>query len=215
MSDSVRPYRLQTSRILCAWGSLGKNTGVGCQALLQRIFPTQGSNPRLLGLLHWQEGFFTTCATCEGDAKFHPWGALQHTLNHQKVSALLARRNMQKRKQHFTGYHRIHFLWTWKAIFSCKVERRLCRLFTNSFWLLLDSCISQGVWNRGSGLLYKLVFPETQAKLHRIILRPSFSQRMNPSAKLLQTWFQSQVTILKSRQLETTGSSSRSPGKTG
>ena len=29
--------------------SPGKNTGVGCHALLQEIFPTQGSNP---GLLH-------------------------------------------------------------------------------------------------------------------------------------------------------------------
>ena len=27
--------------------SPGKNTGVGCHALLQRIFPTQGSNPGL------------------------------------------------------------------------------------------------------------------------------------------------------------------------
>ena len=33
-----------------------KNTGVGCHALLQGIFPTHGSNPRLLGLLHWQAG---------------------------------------------------------------------------------------------------------------------------------------------------------------
>ena len=31
-----------------------KNTGVGCHALLQGIFPTQGSNPHLLCLLHWQ-----------------------------------------------------------------------------------------------------------------------------------------------------------------
>ena len=30
---------------------------MGCHALLQRIFPTQGSNPCLLGLLHWQAGF--------------------------------------------------------------------------------------------------------------------------------------------------------------
>ena len=29
----------------------GKNTGVGCQSLLQGIFPTQGLN---LCLLHWQ-----------------------------------------------------------------------------------------------------------------------------------------------------------------
>ena len=36
--------------------SPGKNTGVGCHALLQGIFPTQGSNPSLLRLLHWQTG---------------------------------------------------------------------------------------------------------------------------------------------------------------
>ena len=36
--------------------SPGKNTGVGCHVLLQGIFPTQGSNPRLLRLLHWQTG---------------------------------------------------------------------------------------------------------------------------------------------------------------
>ena len=34
----------------------GKNTGVGCHALHQGIFPTQGRNPRLLHLLHWQAG---------------------------------------------------------------------------------------------------------------------------------------------------------------
>ena len=31
-------------------------TDVGCRALLQGIFPTQGSNPCLLHLLHWQAG---------------------------------------------------------------------------------------------------------------------------------------------------------------
>ena len=36
--------------------SPGKNTGVGCHALLQGIFLTQGSNPHLLCLLHWQAG---------------------------------------------------------------------------------------------------------------------------------------------------------------
>ena len=33
-----------------------KNTGMGCYALLQGIFLTQGSNPCLLCILHWQEG---------------------------------------------------------------------------------------------------------------------------------------------------------------
>ena len=32
--------------------SPGKNTGVGCHTLLQGIFPTQGLNSGLLGLLH-------------------------------------------------------------------------------------------------------------------------------------------------------------------
>ena len=36
------------------WDSPGKNTGIGCYALLQGIFLTQGSNLCLLCLLHWQ-----------------------------------------------------------------------------------------------------------------------------------------------------------------
>ena len=32
-------------------GSPGKNTGVGCHALLQRILPTQGWNPGLPGFM--------------------------------------------------------------------------------------------------------------------------------------------------------------------
>ena len=34
--------------------SPGKNTGAGCHALLQGIFPTQRLNPHLSHLLHWQ-----------------------------------------------------------------------------------------------------------------------------------------------------------------
>ena len=40
----------------CLWEAPGKNTGVICYALLQGVFPTQGLNPRLLYLLHWQVG---------------------------------------------------------------------------------------------------------------------------------------------------------------
>ena len=36
--------------------SPGKNTGVGCHAVLQGIFPIQESNLHLLSLLHWQAG---------------------------------------------------------------------------------------------------------------------------------------------------------------
>ena len=36
------------ARLLCPWDSPGRNTEVGGHSLLQRIFPTQGSNPDLL-----------------------------------------------------------------------------------------------------------------------------------------------------------------------
>ena len=39
----------------------GKNTRVGYHFLLQGIFPTQGSNPHLLHLLHWQVGSLPLC----------------------------------------------------------------------------------------------------------------------------------------------------------
>ena len=44
----------QPTRLLCLRDFSGKNTGVSCHFLLQGIFPTQGWNPRLLCLLHWQ-----------------------------------------------------------------------------------------------------------------------------------------------------------------
>ena len=53
LSDCLRPYGLQSARLLCPWDSPGKNTGVGCCALFQGIFLTQGSNLSLLSLLHW------------------------------------------------------------------------------------------------------------------------------------------------------------------
>ena len=48
VSDSLQPYGLSPVRPLCPWNSLGKYTAVGCHALLQGIFPTQGSNSGLL-----------------------------------------------------------------------------------------------------------------------------------------------------------------------
>ena len=47
MSKSLQPHALQPTRLLCPQDSPGKNTGVGCRFLLQRIFPTQGLNPGL------------------------------------------------------------------------------------------------------------------------------------------------------------------------
>ena len=52
VSDSLLPHGLQPARVLCPWGSPGKNTGVGCYSLFQGIFPTWGLNP---GLLHQRQ----------------------------------------------------------------------------------------------------------------------------------------------------------------
>ena len=43
------------TRLLCSWDSPGKYARVGCHALLQGIFLTQGSNPGLLYLLHCRQ----------------------------------------------------------------------------------------------------------------------------------------------------------------
>ena len=59
ISDSSRPHGLYSPQGSSVHGgSPGKNTWVGCHALLQGIFPTQGLNPRLLQLL--QAGKFCT-----------------------------------------------------------------------------------------------------------------------------------------------------------
>ena len=52
MSNSLLPHKSQHARPLCPWHSPGKNTRVGCHALLQGIFPTKGSN---LGLPHCRQ----------------------------------------------------------------------------------------------------------------------------------------------------------------
>ena len=52
VSDSLWPHGLHSP-----WNSSGQNTGVSSLSLLQRIFPTQGSNP---GLLHCQANSLPT-----------------------------------------------------------------------------------------------------------------------------------------------------------
>ena len=46
---SLQPQGLQPARLFGPWNSPGKNSGVGCHALLQQIVPIQGLN---LGLSH-------------------------------------------------------------------------------------------------------------------------------------------------------------------
>ena len=62
MSNSVTPWAVAHQAPLFM-GSPGKNPGVGCHALLQGLFLTQGSNPFLPPALAGR--FFTTSATWE------------------------------------------------------------------------------------------------------------------------------------------------------
>ena len=57
MSNSLQPY----ARFLHPWDSPGKNTGMGCHALLQGIFPTHG----WIQISHIAGEFFTIWVTRE------------------------------------------------------------------------------------------------------------------------------------------------------
>ena len=54
MFSSVRPSGPYPARLPCPWECSSKNTGGGCHFFLQEICLTQGLNPCLLRLLHWQ-----------------------------------------------------------------------------------------------------------------------------------------------------------------
>ena len=56
VSNSLQPYGMWPTRLLCPRDSPGKNTGVGCHTLLQGIFLKQGSNSHFLNLMLWQVG---------------------------------------------------------------------------------------------------------------------------------------------------------------
>ena len=60
VSDSLQPCGLQPARLLCPWDFPGKDTGVGCNALLQGTFP-----PR--------DGACVSCVSCIG------WLILYHS----------------------------------------------------------------------------------------------------------------------------------------
>ena len=61
--------------------SPGKNTGVGCQALLQGIIRiTQETSPNLLCLLALAGGFFITSATCEAPRHLSKCNQFQNLL---------------------------------------------------------------------------------------------------------------------------------------
>ena len=59
------PIDCKPTRLLCPWDSPGKNTGVGCHALLQGIFPNPEIKPGSLTSPALKDRFFTTTASWE------------------------------------------------------------------------------------------------------------------------------------------------------
>ena len=59
--NSLQSHGLLSTRLLCPWNFTGNNTGTDYYFLLQGIFPTQGSNPCLLPILHWQADSLPLC----------------------------------------------------------------------------------------------------------------------------------------------------------
>ena len=92
LSDSLQPYGLYSP-----WNSPSQNTGVSCRALLQGIFLTQGLNPHLLCLLHWQgcSAISATSATW----KAHLCTLRDHIFENMTI------------EQYFKSYNTISNIW--------------------------------------------------------------------------------------------------------
>ena len=112
MSDSLWVHGFWPARLLCPWDSPGKNTRVGCHCLLQGIFPTQGSNPSPLCILHYRQVLYqwdTWEAPIPVRATF--FDPRQKFLNNVTLSfscLQLINDNFLKR-EHFLGFIKIPF----------------------------------------------------------------------------------------------------------
>ena len=68
--SNMKGFRDYHSKLLHPWDSPGKNTGAGCHALLQGIFPTQGWNPGL-PRCRW----VLYCLNHQGSPRTMEWGS--------------------------------------------------------------------------------------------------------------------------------------------
>ena len=70
MSDSLLPFGQWPARFLCPGDSLGKNTGVACQFLLQGNLPRPTIEPASLMASALACGLFTTSTTWRSEVKW-------------------------------------------------------------------------------------------------------------------------------------------------
>ena len=128
MSDSLRPHGLKPARLLCPWDSPGKDTGVGCHALLQGIFPARGLNLCLLCLLHWQAGSLSPekLLTDDNDNKNNIRKVFCNHSQHYGASCVLGPLSKVLKKC-IIGYINPHRLNTCCAVTSLQGEYRYKR----------------------------------------------------------------------------------------
>ena len=134
----MQHYGLHPARLLCPWDSLDKSTRVGCHALLQGIFPTQGSNP---GLLHCRQSLplshqgspktYREPRDTRKDAQHH-WSSGKFKSKPQwAITSYLSRWLLSKRQQMTSvGQHvkktLTHCWW------ECKLVQSLWKLYGGS-----------------------------------------------------------------------------------
>ena len=95
------PQALPT-RLLCPWEFPGKKTGVGCHFLLQGIFLTQGLNPHLLQLMHWQvNSYHYVTYTGKKKKRAMLWRSCLHSLPPLPHHPLIPQSTTDCRPDHF------------------------------------------------------------------------------------------------------------------
>ena len=91
VSDSVRPYRRQPTRLPRPWDSPGKNTGVGCHFLLQCIkVKSESKVTQSCPTLSYPMDCSLPGSSVRGifQARVLEWGAIAKLHKRVKISAL-------------------------------------------------------------------------------------------------------------------------------
>ena len=104
-SDSYRSLCCSPEGFSVHADSLGKNTGMGCHALLQGIFLTQGLNLHLQRLLHWQAGSLPLAPAGKPQCPYKQ-RRLGHTEGHQGLP-----RGHAQKKGHLRTQQEGSHLW--------------------------------------------------------------------------------------------------------
>ena len=93
---TLQSHRLLPTGLLCPWDSSGRNTGVGCHALIQGIFLTQGSNPPLLRFCIGRKILYHSCHLGSSSSRifFIKWDFMCSLINMMDLKRSLLKRSL-------------------------------------------------------------------------------------------------------------------------